>query len=507
MALSVQELIESEHLLHYVLRSKKCSIEECDVRVQSDIDSFLFCCRSLAPFRCHTLGKVHIVPPCVQECKNKKLTNYIKNRDIFYHFQSPPSATNEKCDKNKKFYEAIVATIDNQPVFALIQLSSSSELLRNRQENTERSNVAFCFQMLSLKIFATAARNFASSSKTVGGGLAALWHVVDKTFTVYQEDYNRYCACVNKETFCCDLDKECGIQFLRFYICIHGLRLFPSIAEHHMWRLINLNHDNVDVVQIHRANTVSSTNDDVIVLKIAEKRTPGLREVLKHSSTRLFGKLNKYSFGWLWEYGHSDLNAVPYTDSDVTFIQRYSSAAKMARCQYTNIVGTCCLLNGFRDRKNVLQNAQENCLQYLFDLITYYETCVIENYQLHLEEVVTLDSLRINGGIGNYIQRYDLFGDEESLTTLLKIAEENNILYRIRSISWTSYCDHQILNNVAKLKNLYDEATLQSASERNGIVQLRPSDDPTDKCDYPLYTEILSASYARAVKHVWYGVC
>ncbi|KAL0101858.1 hypothetical protein PUN28_018420 [Cardiocondyla obscurior] len=538
---SVQEWIESQDLLRYVLRPKKCSIEESDIKVQCDVDSFVFCCRSLAPFRCHTVTKIHSLPSTVQECKNKKLS-YLKNRDIFETFQSPPVAINEICKKNIKFYETHIATINNQSVFALIQLSSKSQLLKNRKEESESSNVAFCFKMLILKIFATAARNLASNTKTVGGSLAALQHVADKTYTIFQKDFNRYCACMNRELFCCNLDEKCGVQLLRFYICIYGLRLLPSVAQDYMWRLINLNHDKVDVVQIHRANIVSSTNNDIILLKTARTDTPGLREILKHNSTRLFGKFNKYCLGLLWEYGHFDVNAVPNADCDVTFMQGYSSSAKMTRCKYSNIVGIFCLLNG-------------NSLQYLIDLLTYYETCIIENYELRLEEVVTLDSLRLNDSIGNYIQRYDMFGDEKSFTILLRIIEENNILYRIKSISWTAYCDYIIADDVAKLKNLYDETTIrepknlkpfwqsaneirnvisdfrlsyfmhgssakynyivtknlflfnsEAASEMNGIVQLRLFNDVTDTCDYSFYTDIMSAFYTKAVKHVWYGV-
>jgi len=65
-----------------------------------------------------------------------------------------------------------------------------------------------------------------------------------------------------------NLSTMCGLQFVRFYVSSHGMRLPKRRAEALLREIVNIDHAHMDVLQIHRADNLSfddGTNDEIIV--------------------------------------------------------------------------------------------------------------------------------------------------------------------------------------------------------------------------------------------------
>ncbi|KAL0100556.1 hypothetical protein PUN28_019703 [Cardiocondyla obscurior] len=401
-----------------------------DLIITSDVDSILVSCRSIAAFKCHVQTKINAYVYAISECKNKKLTVYYARRDTFSHRREPPVFfRDEEVSSTEKFYETIVATIDDNSIYVLFQIDRRSTFFREIDDETEKSMARRCVEKIILKLLIQPSRRLFEDSKTVEGGINLVQYNVNKSFPVCQQDYAAYSSAVENETARLDKRRVFGVSFLRFYSCKHGIRVDPSTARRYLNRLVDVDHPHVDVVQVHAGNTLR------------------LSSAISRHSVKLSPKLNTYTFGFLAYFGHFDVHARPCQDTTVTFMQGYSAAAKIAHAPSSGTLAMFALLNGLRDRKNIFKSMYQTCMQHLIN-VTSYTQMNVDAYKLRLEDVVTIDWLNAEDSMSAYIRRIDVFSETRKIATLI-YTDQLNIHYA-RAVKHIWYGMQAIVPNIDK---------------------------------------------------------
>lgn len=125
-----------------------------------------------------------------------------------------------------------------------------------------------------------------------------------------------------------------------------------------MMRLkLRLDHEHLELVQIHRADEMyvddETEQQDVIVVDLtAAAQQRSLNNALRES-INLDGKINHYRTGFLHNYGFFACNVSPnIADNAVTFIQAYNSAGKMTRSCDTGLSASYLIARQFGESKH-----------------------------------------------------------------------------------------------------------------------------------------------------------
>ncbi|KAL0116457.1 hypothetical protein PUN28_009838 [Cardiocondyla obscurior] len=556
MARRQNDYNDTNFLIRELLKLEQCSIEEPDIHVDKDIDLILISCRTIAPFKCRVGARIIVMPNKIWRCKNVKLTTYYLKRHIFPRIKKPSGIYNDDTIlRNEEFFETVVAFVDNNPIHAVFQVDNDSAFFRER---VNKNKLFLCASQICIKLLVQASTKMTQNCKTVKAGIQNVKHAVDKTYTVFQEDFVTYATCVSRQIYSTNLRGECGLAFLRFYVCLHGLRLQHQIAEQFMHKIININNRHIDIIQIHRANTILSSQGDIILLKTKGKNEEiDLKNIIRQCTKLGNKKMNIYTLGYLFNYGHFDVRASPTCNRNVTYIQAYSSGAKMARPKCSGTLATFALLHNVRNQSNIMKTMRKTCFQYVLDLTHYCKNQIMTNYALRIEEVVTIDHFRRrNSSIEDFINDLQVFSENGTTTTALRMLADANMFRKINKQSWKNYCKIQLLNDLECLYFLYEEGisnetgsetTWRSAEEirrviqsefrisyfvhgnshvynftvyknlflhqkeaalnDGGIIQIKSYNNITDKCDYPLYTDILYSMYSKPIRHLWLAIC
>ncbi|KAL0098995.1 hypothetical protein PUN28_020202 [Cardiocondyla obscurior] len=535
MARRQNDYDDTNFFIRELLKPEQCSIEEPDIHVDNDIDSILISCRTIAPFKCRVGARII--------------------RHIFSRMKEPSGIYNDDTIlRNKEFFETVVAFVDNNPIHAVFQVDNDSAFFRER---VNENKLFLCASQICMKLLVQASTKMTQNCKTVKAGIQNVKHAVDKTYTVFQKDFVTYAACVSRQIYFTNLRGECGLAFLRFYVCLHGLRLQHQIAEQFMHKIININNRHIDIIQIHRFKyTILSSQGDIILLKTRDNNEEiDLKDIIRQYTKLGNKKMNIYTLGYLFNYDHFDVHASPTCNRNVTYIQAYSSGANMARPKCSGTLATFALLHNVRNQSNIMKTMRKTCFQYVLDLTHYCKIQIMTNYALRIEEVVTIDHLSTPGSIEDYINNSKVFSDNGT-TTALRMLANANMFQKINKESWKKYCEIQLINDVECLDFLYEdgisneagsELTWRSAEEirkiirsefkisffvhgnshvynftvcknlflhekeaasnDGGIIQVKSNNDITDTCDYPLYTNILHSMYSKPIRHLWLAIC
>lgn len=122
------------------------------------------------------------------------------------------------------------------------------------------------------------------------------------------------------------------------------MKLARNRAENLVCEVVDVDHRHVDVIHVHRADTLKFDDGDPIVVKLNDRVNP-LSKVFANA-IHLDGRLERYRFGFLAEYGHFNKNA-PIDDHLVTFVQAYNPAATMAQATDFGTIATFVHYRGY----------------------------------------------------------------------------------------------------------------------------------------------------------------
>lgn len=100
----------------------------------------------------------------------------------------------------------------------------------------------------------------------------------------------------------------------------HGMRLDKYAARTLLNNIVDLRHAHLDVVQIHRADVLSCSDGDVLLIKLSGKNENSLYTLFK-SSINISGKIDRYRTGFLTNYGYFRRHALPASNGHcVTYV-------------------------------------------------------------------------------------------------------------------------------------------------------------------------------------------
>ncbi|KAL0098774.1 hypothetical protein PUN28_020730 [Cardiocondyla obscurior] len=189
--------------------------------------------------------------------------------------------------RNKEFFETVVAFVDNNPIHAVFQVDNDSAFFRER---VNENKLFLCASQICMKLLVQASTKMTQNCKTVKAGIQNVKHAVDKTYTVFQEDFVTYAACVSRQIYFTNLRGECGLAFLRFYVCLHDLTHYckNQIMTNYALRI-------EEVVTIDHLSTPGSIEDYINNSKVFSDNgtTTALRML---ANANMFQKINKESW-------------------------------------------------------------------------------------------------------------------------------------------------------------------------------------------------------------------
>lgn len=255
-------------------------------------------------------------------------------------------------------------------------------------------------------------------------------------------DYSAHLADVMQDG---SLRRECGIDFLRFYQCQHGMRLPCGQLAKEADTIADADHPHIDVVQLHRADTLTAANsEDCLMVRIGGRGRGTLQSLLPSTFA---GRLAKYRAGFLADFGHFRKHCTLPDESAVTFIQAYNAAAKMARPTAMTLFAAALLCHMFRatpGHENVGRIAVQST-RALCDFVRYH---VRENAQLRIEEVHTVDPCTIRRPASAEIARLGSC-DPARVTYTLHALLNAGLLYRISE--WPAYVNATVGDDLRAL--------------------------------------------------------
>ncbi|XP_024892052.1 uncharacterized protein DKFZp434B061-like, partial [Temnothorax curvispinosus] len=216
------------------------------VLIESDVDSILVAATTLEPFVCKTVMTVETRPPAIHRCANVKLTTYLNNREKFQLLRPATFvARPDEASAKRIWYECKLTTVDQRLLYMLFQTEgdstatqaeieataavsdSDSEQPAFRRSSGRERDRPLCRATSSFirDVIIAAAKNLPTSTVTARTGITATEYEVARKFNVAQQDFGRYARLVTQQLSNLDLLNTHGIHVVRFYQCMHGLRL------------------------------------------------------------------------------------------------------------------------------------------------------------------------------------------------------------------------------------------------------------------------------------------
>lgn len=182
----------------------------------------------------------------------------------------------------------------------------------------------------------SAASGLNRDMETARGGLSYLGYDVIRTYNVMAVDFPSFAALVSDRLARTDMRATCGMTVVRLLVWQHGLRLPKALALGELSRAVDVGHPHVDVLQVHRADTLRTTNGDAAVVLLGGRCDHGLARMFGDGvhlvGGTAAGGVPRYRTGFLSEYEYFARHFSPsaFEDRLTTFSQAYNSAAKMA---------------------------------------------------------------------------------------------------------------------------------------------------------------------------------
>ncbi|TGZ52329.1 hypothetical protein DBV15_11753 [Temnothorax longispinosus] len=416
----------------------------------SDIDSLIVVCRTLEPFKCDVICKIHIKPKLIMLVNNTKLTRYIVKKDQF----RPPV---------------------REPAFAV---RYDDEVFRDKQtaRRTEYCGVPWP-HLSSASSYARHDYLIPTRTETTQAGIKFAKLLTERL------------------GICHDLTNTCGMSYVRLYMYEHDMRLPKDVARCMVDRMVDVDHPHVDIVQIHRADVFRSTGPETALLvKLSgTRRNNSLVGITADGIKLTYRSTHKYRVGFTADYGYFDASVSPQRGiTPVTYMQTYILLG-----------GQNGTPNGFRNPSRADTVSQRFKIHGVFD---YDRVCItsramlrlglciykMHNWGRHTRKCVGRD-LRYMGKIAQMENpEYATAVWTPSATTSRAIRAEFRGMYFAHGIN--PVYNYQVTGNMF-LKGRENNSVVR------GMVRLRPLDDPTDDFIYPLYTSAIKSCFANPIRH------
>jgi len=181
----------------------------------------------------------------------------------------------------------------------------------------------------------------------------------------------------------------------------------------------------------------------VIVVYLAGRGPLTLSAALNGPIKYLGGKLERFRIGFLANYGYfCKYTSIP-NDDNVTFVQAYNAAAKMARPKQMSLLAISTLCRFYHYAKETqLRQSIAAAVQHTRDLTKFAEQYVRDRHTLRIEEVVTIDRQRVRSSIIGTLKWRGVFENDRFCSTTRALLRANLL---IRLTNWSGYVCVRIL--------------------------------------------------------------
>jgi len=366
---------------------------------RGDVDSLLFCARTPEPFVCDSGGfTVNLKPEKVSRCANRKLTAYLNIRRSIAKVRAPRyRARGERMDENELWYEFPLGSFGYYQLYVLFQIDSTAGVLRGAPRYStvrDHGRLVIVRNAFLRNIVVRAARRMPIKSVTAMSGLPWVSDDLDGTYQIASVEWNSFAANMGQIMTEESIRRTCGMGYVRFYTCQHGIREPRLTAMSVVRGIIDIDHPHVDVVQVHVADELTFDNGDVAMVQlVSDNRESSLRAALDGPVD--YGTcIVKYSAAFLSAYGYFNKYTSLPNDADVTFVQAYNAAAKMYRPENMSLLAVVYMCGIFRDvtrKDKAIRRAVNVALQHARNAACYADNYVRKVNVLRLEQVNTFD--------------------------------------------------------------------------------------------------------------------
>lgn len=422
------------------------------IKISSDIDSFLISCTTLDPYKCEKRFQILLGDVFVFETQNVKFTRYLQNRHKFFpninhnFAEDDPYVIikSESIDPTTKFYEFLLGSVDDLAIYCVFQYDETSVFFANNNSalagptKTPLGLVRLAF--LNQFILA-AAKNLPPLCQSARTGVTIATSSVKDKFNIFAIDWPRYTKLVTEalRVASYNLSEMCGMTYVRFVVCQHGLRATKPAAEQFFYSLVNVSHPHVNVVQVHKADELEPPEDTAVLACVDLKK---LRDVtVRNAYAKPYhGKVTTFKLGLMHRFGaFYSYSVFLHNDNAITYIQVYNSAAKMSRVEPLGFLPLYLLLHCFNsDTQDSTFQKLATTVRYKLQTLTHFvQTFCARRVILRLEEVMTFDVQR-QFDIETAIQRARLFNVEQP-TLLYYLLLDTGCLYQFQNWIAHSY--------------------------------------------------------------------
>lgn len=402
-------------------------------------------------------ARLNLSPVIISRTKNDKL-------DVYLRVVRPPGNFSEKTP----LLEFQLGDVDGRALFVAFQLEPNAPILagysEKKSDKSPGRNVV-ARRLFLEKIMSEAARRMKGTSFTAQSGLPNQWMAVDGSFHIPATEFPEYCdhlAAILEEVSC---RSECGIAFLRFYTCSHGMRLACHVAPPAITAIADVDHPHIDVVQVHRADQLLAPHHDNMVVRIGGRGKGTLSSKLPRAYT---GKLERYRCGYLSNYGYFRKHCSLRDEPSVTFVQAYNAAVKKARPTAMTSFVSAVFCRPFVSMPRY-EDATRTAVKSATSLIEFFEHDVRCNAHLRLEEIHTIDPSTCHRAVSEEIQRLGSC-DTERNTHTLDMLLDSGLLFRFAH--WQRHVDETVGRDIELLAH-HTEQELLSQLTAQPVIPLQ----------------------------------
>lgn len=233
-----------------------------NIKITSDIDSFLISYTLLEPYQSKLHFQLVTGDGVISEVQTLKFTKYLQKRDeIFTNL--PPNDPfciihSEFIDPKNEFYEFELGYINHLPLYCVFQYNETSTFFQQQRDSpTTHATSPLRMRHAFLDRFVLpAARDLPALSKSAKTGVTSAVSFVKNKYNIYPTDWPHYAKCLTERLRAAshNFEQNCAMTYVRFVICLHGLRATKPTAEKIFTELLRVSHPHVHIVQIHRAD-------------------------------------------------------------------------------------------------------------------------------------------------------------------------------------------------------------------------------------------------------------
>lgn len=100
-----------------------------------------------------------------------------------------------------------------------------------------------------------------NDTNTARDGAKYVTYKTNGKYNIYHNDWVTFAKLFSDQLKDTDLRTHCAMSCVRFYTCAHGIKMTREAGAGYLEGIIDVDHDYVDIVQIHHASNLSWRND------------------------------------------------------------------------------------------------------------------------------------------------------------------------------------------------------------------------------------------------------